>query len=117
MCIRDRYNPGLFKSDSEMVKASVAGGKMSAERLKLVSPLDHVDKDTPPALILFGTRDGLKRGADEYLRLAKKVGIRAEMFTAEGENHGFFNTEPWLSKTTAEVDKYLVSLGYLYEMK
>jgi acetyl esterase/lipase len=111
------YNPGLFKSDSEMVRASVAGGKMSAERLELISPLDHVDKDTPPALILFGTKDKLKKGADEYLRLAKEVGIRAEMFTAEGENHGFFNTEPWLSKTTAEVDKYLVSLGYLDEMK
>jgi acetyl esterase len=111
------YNPALFKSDSEMVKAAVAEGIMSAERLKLISPLDHVYKDTPPALILFGTRDGLKRGADEYLRLAKEVGIRAEMFTAEGENHGFFNTEPWLSKTTAEVDKYLVSLDYLDEMK
>ena len=111
------YNPGLFYSDSEGVMAAVGGGTMSAERLQLISPLDHVDKDTPPALILFGTRDGLKRGADEYLRLAKKAGIRAEMFTAEGENHGFFNTEPWLSKTTAEVDKYLVSLGYLDEMK
>jgi acetyl esterase/lipase len=111
------YNPGLFRSDSEMVKASVAGGKMSAERLKLVCPLDHVDKDTPPALILFGSRDGLKKGADEYLKLAKEVGIRAEMFTAEGKTHGFFNKEPWLSKTTAEVDEFLVSLGYLDEMK
>ena len=107
------YNPGLFYSDSEGVMAKVGGDHMLAERLKLISPLDHVDKDTPPALILFGTKDKLKRGADEYLRLAKKFGLRAEMFTAEGENHGFFNTEPWLSKTTAEVDKYLVSLGYL----
>jgi acetyl esterase/lipase len=111
------YNPGLFYSDSEGVVASVGGEAMSAERLKLISPLDHVDKDTPPALILFGTKDKLKKGADEYLKLAKEIGIRAEMFTAEGENHGFFNTEPWLSKTTAEVDKYLVSLGYLDEMK
>jgi acetyl esterase/lipase len=111
------YNPALFYSDSDGVAAAVGRGTMSAERLKLISPLDHVDKDTPPALILFGTRDGLKRGADEYLRLAKKVGIRAEMFTAEGENHGFFNTEPWLSKTTTEVDEHLVSLGYLDEIK
>jgi hypothetical protein len=41
--------------------------------------------------------------ADDYLKLAREVGIRAEMFTAEGENHGFFNTERWLSKITAEV--------------
>jgi len=111
------YNPALFYSDSEGVATAVGRGAVSAERLKLISPLDHVDKDTPPALILFGTRDRLKRGADEYLKLAKEAGIRAEMFTAEGESHGFFNTEPWLSKTTAEVDKYLVSLGYLDEMK
>jgi acetyl esterase/lipase len=111
------YNPALFYSDSEGVATAVGRGAVSAERLKSISPLDHVDKDTPPALILFGTRDRLKRGADEYLKLAKEAGIRAEMFTAEGESHGFFNTEPWLSKTTAEVDKYLVSLGYLDEMK
>jgi len=105
------YNPGLFYADS--VKEHKLLGQLAAEKLKAISPLEHVDKDTPPAYILFGTRDYLKAGADEYLKIAKRVGIRAKMFTAEGQGHGFFNSEPWMSKTIPVVDDFLVSLGFL----
>ena len=40
-------------------------------------------------------------------------GFRAEVFTAEGQPHGFFNRPPWLQKTTARMDEFLTSLGYL----
>ncbi len=106
------YNPGLFYADS-INEDNELLWKLSAEKLKAISPLEHVDKDTPPAYILFGTKDHLKRGADEYLKIAKKIGIRAEMFTAKGQSHGFFNSEPWMSKTIPVVDDFLVSLGYL----
>lgn len=105
------YNPALFYANS--VNEHGLLSKLSAEKLKAISPLEHVDQDTPPAYILFGTKDHLKRGADEYLKVAKELGIRAEMFTAEGEGHGFFNSEPWMGKTIPVVDDFLVSLGYL----
>ena len=105
------YNPGLFRSGD--VKEHELLGKLPAEKLKAIAPLEHVDKDTPPAYILFGSKDHLKAGGDLYLKMAKKLGIRAEMFTAEGQSHGFFNTEPWMSKTIPVVDDFLVSLGYL----
>lgn len=106
------YNPALFYA------ANITGdngtlGLLSADKLKAISPLEHIDQDTPPAYILFGTKDRLKAGADEYLKLAKQLGLRAEMFTAEGQGHGFFNSEPWMSKTIPVVDDFLVSLGYL----
>ncbi|MEO0452716.1 MAG: alpha/beta hydrolase [Verrucomicrobiota bacterium] len=106
------YNPGLFYASS-ITEENGLLWELPAEKLKAIAPLEHVDKDTPPAYILFGTKDGLIRGADEYLKIAKELGIRAEMFTAEGQSHGFFNSEPWMSKTIPVVDDFLVSLGYL----
>ena len=43
----------------------------------------------------------------------RRGGFRAEVFTAEGQGHGFFNRSPWLQKTTARMDEFLTSLGYL----
>ena len=47
------------------------------------------------------------------MRMATIKGHRAEMFTAEGQPHGFFNRPPWLERTTQRMDEFLVSLGYL----
>ena len=80
---------------------------------KKLSPTLHVTKDTPPTLILFGTADRLKPQGDEFLRRAREVEFRAELFTAEDQPHGFFNRPPWLQKTIARMDEFLTSLGYL----
>ena len=46
------------------------------------SPTLHFTKDTPPTLLFFGTADQFKpQGGNEFLRRAKEVGFRAEMFT------------------------------------
>ena len=50
---------------------------------------------------------------DEFMKKSKELGHRAELFTAEGQPHGFFNRPPWLEKTTQRMDEFLVSLGYL----
>ncbi|MDD7986560.1 alpha/beta hydrolase [Lentisphaera marina] len=107
------YNPALFKSSFSKAQERVAQGQMSMERLKKMSPLDHVDAKTPPALILFGTADKLKEGGDIYMKMANELGLRAEMYTADKQGYGFFNNQPWLDKTTEAVDKFLVSLAYI----
>lgn len=80
---------------------------------KLLSPTLHVSNNTPPTLILFGTADPLKSQGDAFLAQARASGSRAELFTAEDQPHGFFNRPPWLQKTTARMDAFLSSLGYL----
>jgi acetyl esterase/lipase len=80
---------------------------------KSLSPTLHVTKDTPPTLVMFGTADRLKPQGDESVRRAGEAGFRAEVFTAEGQPHGFFNRPPWLRRTTARMDEFLTSLGYL----
>ena len=80
---------------------------------KAISPTLHLTKDSPPTLIFFGTADRLAAMGDEFMKKSKELGHRAELFTAEGQPHGFFNRPPWLEKTTQRMDEFLVSLGYL----
>jgi len=80
---------------------------------KAISPTLHLKKDSPPALLMFGTKDRLLELGEEFMQKSKELGQRAELFTAEGEGHGFFNREPWLGRTTQRMDEFLVSIGYL----
>ena len=80
---------------------------------KAISPTLHLAKDSPPTLIFFGTADRLASMGDEFMKKSKELGHRAELFTAEGQPHGFFNRSPWLEKTTQRLDEFLVSLSYL----
>ena len=80
---------------------------------KAISPTIHLTKDSPPALIFFGTADRLAVMGDEFVNKSQALGHRAELFTAEGQPHGFFNRPPWQEKTTQRVDEFLVSIGYL----
>lgn len=80
---------------------------------KAISPTLHLKKDSPPTLIFFGTADKLAIMGDEFMKKSKELGHRADLFTAEGQGHGFFNRPPWQEKTTQRMDEFLVSIGYL----
>jgi acetyl esterase/lipase len=84
---------------------------------KAISPTLHLTKGSPPTLIFFGTADRLAVMGDEFMKKSKELGHQAELFTAEGQPHGFFNRPPWLEKTTQRMDEFLVSLGYLNEQQ
>jgi acetyl esterase/lipase len=78
-----------------------------------IAPTRFLHKNAPPALILYGTRDGMKAQGAEYVAKAKELGVRAEMYLAEDEPHGFYNRAPWVQVTVAKSDEFLQSLGYL----
>ena len=78
-----------------------------------IVPALHLTKETPPTLILFGTKDALLPRADEFMAKSKEVGHKAEMFLAEGVGHGFAGKSPWREKVIQREDEFLVSLGYL----
>jgi acetyl esterase/lipase len=80
---------------------------------KAISPTLYLTKDTPPTLLLYGSADPLAAQGEEFMKKSKGLGHQAEMFTAEGQRHGFFNRPPWLEKTTQRMDDFLVSIGYL----
>lgn len=78
-----------------------------------ISPLQHVEKDIPPTLILIGSKDRFLDQNREFLAKVNELGGRAEIDVAEGQPHAYFNRSPWMEKTVSSADTFLVSLGYL----
>ncbi len=104
------FNPVLRFQGVPKLMERIGG---DAELGRAISPVLHVGKGAPPALILFGTDDPLAPMGREYVARAKAAGSVAELFTAEGVGHGFFNRPAWKGKTTARMDAFLTSIGYL----
>lgn len=86
------------------------GGEEAARK---ITPNAHLAKGLPPALLLFGTADKLIEGAKEFIAKSKELENRAELYTAEGQGHGFFNRPPWRERTLVRADEFLGTLGYL----
>src|SRR5208283_3340707 len=59
-----------------------------------IVPTRLLTKDTPPTLMMFGTKDDLLRNAEKFMARSKELGHRAEMYLAEGVGHGFYNGSP-----------------------
>lgn len=81
--------------------------------LKRISPFLHVCKETPPTLLIDGTKDYFTSEIREFVQKSKFLGAPFEARFTEGQPHGFFNKSPWLEKTTAEADEFLRRIGYL----
>jgi acetyl esterase len=88
-------------------------------RHKEFSPAHNIHKGMPPALVFFGSEDGLmKSGVCKKFRDdMRAAGSRSELIVYEGQGHGFFNhgkdNGKWFRLTVLEMDKFLESLGYL----
>jgi acetyl esterase/lipase len=105
--------PNLLVLFNPVMNTTRFGDRMGSRAVaKQISPNDNLSKDVPPAILFFGTKDGLLDGAREFLSKAKEVGLVAELYTAEGVGHGFFNRSPWLERTLYQVDEFLAKHGY-----
>lgn len=87
-----------------------AAGETIAEK---ISPARFQKANMPPAIFFYGTADNLFEAGTKFVAKSKELGNRCVYFTAENQPHGFSGREPWLTATTVEVDRFLVSLGYL----
>jgi acetyl esterase/lipase len=81
---------------------------------KEFSPMHNIDKETPPTIVFLGTKDKLipVATAEEYKKRMEKNGLRCDLHLYEGQPHGLFNKAKY-SEILFEVDKFLISLGYL----
>ncbi len=107
-------NPALGFSDSSRLtpeQRQAAQGPLGAFIASW-----KVTKGGPPAILFFGTEDPLQEKARDFARQLVGAGIRAELYTAAGEKHAFFNrseSSPWHALVLRQTDRFLVSLGYL----
>lgn len=80
---------------------------------KEFSPMHNIKKGMPPTIFICGTKDNLIPVAtgELFKKKIEKVGGRCDLHWYKDQKHGFFNA--MYKQTMLEVDKFLVSLGYL----
>jgi acetyl esterase/lipase len=88
---------------------------ISGELAARISPLQHLTKDLPPTLILIGSEDPFLGQNREFVSKGTELGARVELDLAQGQPHSYFNRSPWMEKTVASADRFLVSLQYIEE--
>ena len=91
------------------------GHKRVGDRYKEFSPAHNISRDAPPTIIFLGRKDPLisVRTTQEFQATMTKCGVRCEALFYDDQVHGFFNREPWRTRTLIKVDKFLASLGWL----
>ena len=94
-------------------RSSKPGNTLSAEDILALSPVNHLAKGVPPAILFYGTEDMMLAQGRAYCAKAKELGVTAELFTANGQKHGFFNKPPWTQVTLQRADEFLAKHGYV----
>lgn len=91
------------------------GQNRVGDRVKEFSPAHNIQAGVPPAIVFLGRNDKLipVTTVERFQQNMKAAGVRCDTFFYDHEGHGFFNREPFKSRTLIEADKFLVSLGWL----
>lgn len=113
------FNPALVLAPIEGFDAEGFGTRVPEERMGTkpdkLSPAHHLTKEAPPTIIFHGRQDTTVPygSAEVFAKKMQSLGVRCELFGYEGQKHGFFNNGEYKTKTLAEADRFLVSLGWL----
>ena len=88
------------------------------EYWKDISPRHNISEKAPPTIVFLGSKDRLipVSVAEGYKKEMEAKGRRCDLHVYEGQTHGFFNknkSPEHFKLTVKEMDKFLVSLGYL----
>jgi len=85
------------------------------DRVAEFSPAHNIRAGAPLAIILVGREDALVpvSTVERFQAGMKKVGARCDVVLYDKQGHGFFNNEPYLSRTLIEADRFLASLGWI----
>ena len=106
--------PNLLVLFNPAMDTAKFGDRFGSDELaRQGSPNANLSKGAPPAIIFFGTNDRLLAASRDYVAKAKKLGVKAELYLAKDQKHGFFNRTPWKERTLYLTDVFLTSHGYL----
>jgi acetyl esterase/lipase len=83
-----------------------------------ISPIEHIDEQTPPTMVLLGTKDTYipVKTAKRFEQQMKENNRRCDLHLYVGAKHGWYNL--WVSReamaeSLIRMDRFLCSLGYL----
>ena len=91
------------------------GQQRVGNRVQEFSPAHNITTNAPPAIVFLGRNDKLIPVAtvERFQANMKAAGVRCDAVFYEQQAHGFFNQEPFKSKTLLAADKFLAALGWL----
>ena len=117
------FNPAMAVAPHEDLAATY--NEQSTTRLsdrargsiKTVAPFHYAKEKHPPCIMFFGTDDSLLLRAEAHRKASVAVGNQYNIIPSRGQGRGFFNLTReagnYYKLTVAEMDKSLVSLGWL----
>ena len=115
----------LFNPAVDLVGLSKKGrsDRGFGNRVKELSPLQHVKKGVPPCIIFHGTADRTVpfESVERFCAAMKKASNVCRLVPFEGKGHGFFNygrdkDNSSFKQTIRAADRFLTSLGYLKDV-
>jgi acetyl esterase len=83
------------------------------EALHTISAIENVTMDSPPNIILFGTKDAFYVSDLRWIVKCREIGAECRDFVYKGEVHSWYNNSPHLEYTTRNVNEFLVDIGLL----
>lgn len=80
-----------------------------------ISPVHYVKPGAPPTLIFHGHADKTVpyETAQTFADVMKADGNACKLLGFPQQGHGFFNEEPWRTKTLISTDEFFESLGWI----
>ena len=84
-------------------------------RVRDFSPAHNVTAAAPPAIVFLGRADKLIPVAtvERFQGAMRSAGVRCDVHFYADQGHGFFNQEPYRTRTLRAADQFLASLGWL----
>ena len=79
----------------------------------LISAIEQLDEESPPNIIMFGTRDAFYPQQIRWIAKSREMGLLTHDYVYKGEVHSWYNNSPHIEYTTANVDKFLQEVGLL----
>ena len=113
------FNPGLALLEVGDWAPKGFGTGLNATRLgaepQALSPAHNIGDQTPPTLILHGTKDTTVpyASAEAFAAEMEKAKRPCKLVGYDGQGHGFFNRGEAYNETLAEADRFLAELGWL----
>jgi acetyl esterase/lipase len=106
------FNPAVkiaHKSNSSVLKLIGVDYDKNPDAYRAAEPETYIDPGDPPVLLLHGTADKIVPYSEAvyYTSKLRSIGIIAELYTDFDVGHAWFNSSPYLERTTQALLRFI----------
>ena len=106
------FNPA---ANLDFPRATEGKTEEQLKELLALSPYNHIKAGHPPTIIFHGDADTTVpiKTVQDYTAKVKELGGACEVCVSAGQNHAFFNKEPYVWDTLKQAEDFLKKQGLL----